>query len=165
MDADTKMSWRSLWASRPFRMQFFVGLALMVLVAVGSSWAFDTRHPLEFDGENSFIVPTVAMGGDQMLVVWAFKNPPRKGCVGEVRRSLIDPDTKVVIASYDREPAAAGDGFSGDTLKKTFALPKIIPKGWTAYKADLCYACNPLQRLITAARICYSTPELLFRVQ
>jgi hypothetical protein len=157
-----KAHFKELWTERSFRLQVVGGFLLMAMTMPLAMWAFDTEEPLKFDAEKSLIIPAEAHGGDQMLVMWALKQPPRKGCTGEVRRKLVDPTTKVLIAAYDIEKS--GGVFQGGYLKKTFMLPTAAPKGWIAYKSDLCYACNPLQQLISAARICYSTPDLLFKV-
>lgn len=147
-----------------FRRQLFAGLVLMAMAAPITAWLFDNEHPVEFDGEKSLVIPNEASGGEQMLVLWKLKRPPRKGCEGDVRRILVDPSTKTIITAYDRERSTAGETFSDGYLRKTFTLPKAMPRGWTIYKSDLCYTCNPLQRLFAAQRICYSTPELYFKV-
>ena len=154
---------KELLRERSFRLQVAAGLILMSISLPLTMWVFDTEQPVVFDGQSSFIIPNIANSGDQMLVMWALTKPPRKGCTGEVRRMLIDPETKVLIAAYDVEKS--GGTYAQGYLRKTFKLPTDMPrKGWIAYKSDLCYACNPLQEVFTAARICYSTPELLFKV-
>jgi hypothetical protein len=157
------LSFADLMSSRAFRMQLFSGIALMLIAFPIGYFASDRKPPLVFDASESSIIPPSAQGGEQITVLWRVTEL-RRTCPGTVRRVLFDPDRGVQLAIYDTESSANLGAVQDGFLHKTFMLPKVIQKGEIGYRADLCYACNPLQRLIPALRICYSTPDLKFKI-
>jgi hypothetical protein len=154
-----------LRVSRGFRVWTSIVFSLAVILSFIAFWAVDNTHPNLYDEERSYISPPIVSPGDQVRVVWALKTKPWRHCEGTIRRVLSDPETKAVLASYDVDKAAPPDLYASGWLIKSFAIPKTMPKGRTAYRADACYACNPLQRLFISMRICYSTPTLYFTVE
>lgn len=165
MVSKSAISIRELWATKTFRIQVIAGIVLMLVAIPVAAMVFDTQEPVRFDVSGSGLLPIEVESGEQMIVMWKLTQPPRLGCTGDIRRILFDPRTRVQLAAYDRESVRTGESYSSDGyMRKTFLLPKVLPTGWVGYRSDLCYACNPLQKLISAARICYSTPELFFKV-
>jgi hypothetical protein len=139
-------------------------LAFMLMLAgVGGAltyMAFDNEPPYDFVGQESFVVPPEAYGGDQITVKWKVKF--HRTCTGTMRRVLFDPNTNVVLAIYDTEPVAGSYALEAGYLNKTFRLPLVIQKGWVGYRAEVHYKCNPLQRFFP---LNVTTPDLLFKIE
>lgn len=142
------------------RWQMTIGVILCGLFAWAAFMAADTMPPYEYDVENSYIIPSKAHDGDQITVMWKLKKVNRL-CPGSNSRILFDPKTRVQLATYDPTPAAISDSIKDGYLNRTFLLPRALPDGEIGYRADVCYICNPLQRIFP---LCISTPELYFRV-
>lgn len=156
---------RELWAFKSFRLRIFMTILPTLLAIIVGYFAMDRERPYIFHKEGSAIIPPSGHGGDQITVVW--KVTFNRQCSGLVERQLVDPDTGVIIGAYDPSPAAYnGVDVGGNYLRKTFALPKVLQKGWIGYQADLTYTCNWVQALFPGAfAIRYKTPRLLFKVE
>lgn len=156
---------QELWSFKSFRLRIFMTILPTMLAIIVGYFALDRTPPYVFHEEGSAIIPPSGHGGDQITVVWHVST--YRVCAGTVERQLIDPDTGAVIASYDPSPAAInGVDVGGGYLRKTFALPRVIQKGWIQYHAKLNYQCNWLQVWFPAAfGIKYITPKLLFKVE
>ena len=79
---------------------------------------------------------------------------------GIAQRVLFDPKTKIILANYDPTPAATSESVRDGYLNRTFALPRALPSGQIAYRADVCYGCNLLQQFVRP--LCVPTPNLIF---
>jgi hypothetical protein len=157
------MNFAELWAVRGFRLNIIGGIILMLIGSPIVYMAFDRVHPYEFLAEGSAILPPEAEGGDQVTVYWKVKY--NRTCTGSVRRVLFDPTTKVETQYSLENAAIPSNSLREGYLRKTFLLPRDLAPGWWGYRSDLCYICNPLQDFVTAARVCYSTPDLFFKVR
>jgi len=156
---------QELWSFRSFRARIFMAI-LPTAFAIGFGYlAMDNVHPYDFHQEESSIIPPSGHGGDVITVVW--KVTHRRTCPGTVERQLVDPDTGVIIGAYDPSPAALnGEPVGQSYLRKTFALPKVLQKGWIGYAAKLVYTCNWLQSAFPDTfGIKYTTPTLYFKVE
>jgi len=145
-----------------FRKQFVIGAFLAAIIGWVAYMIADNAPPYEFDGLASVIVPPKAYGGDQITVRWKIKRINRV-CPGTTERILFDPNTKIIIANYDKTSAAAEESLKDGYLNRTFALPRELPAGPIAYRANICYQCNAFQAFIRP--MCKTTPTLLFEVQ
>jgi hypothetical protein len=156
---------RELWSFRSFRLRIFMAIAPTLFAVIVGYFAMDRTRPYVFHEDGSAIIPPSGHGGDQITVVWRVTQ--FRTCPGTVERQLIDPDTSAVVANYDPSPAAInGVDVGGGYLRKTFALPRVIQKGWIEYQAKLNYQCNWLQAWFpNAFGIKYTTPKLLFKVE
>lgn len=124
--------------------------------------AFDNTPPYLYDVDKSYVVPSPAREGDQITVKWRIKEI-RQICPGSVQRLLIDTKTGIIVAAYDPTPAATSESIQDGYLNRTFALPRSLPTGKLAYRANVCYQCNAFQKLIKP--LCTSTPTLYFELQ
>lgn len=152
----------NLFASLTFRVLFAVSVLVGLVLVPITYWAFDNQHPYVFDAEHSVIIPSEAVGNDQMIVSWQVTI--NRQCPGMIHRELFDPRTKVVLAIYDAQPAYKSEELKPGPgrLNRTFLLPRKMQTGQTGYRAKMEYWCNPLQRIWP---IRYITPELLFEVK
>lgn len=142
------------------------------IIVVGVFWAAvfgwiafmanDNLPPYVYDTENSSIVPDPAGSGDQVIVKWKLKAVNRM-CLGSIRRTLFDPRTRVILATYDPSPAALSSSIQNKYLNLSFALPKAIPPGEIGYRAEVCYQCNFYQQYVRP--LCITSPELKFVVR
>jgi hypothetical protein len=153
------------WA--PIFVQLRWHIAIGVVVSSMLGWlAFmvaDNTPPYVYDSENSFIKPAQADDGAQITVMWKIKTINRI-CPGASVRTLFDPKTKVILASYDPAPAAISSSISSGYLNRTFQLPRsVLPPGQIGYRATVCYECNLYQKL--AKPLCITTPDLFFEVK
>ncbi|HJS08960.1 hypothetical protein GGQ85_003550 [Nitrobacter vulgaris] len=139
-------------------------IAILIAFLAGSVvfMAFDTTPPYEYDENASFVVPSPANDGDQVTVKWRLKKVNRE-CPGIAQRVLFDPKTKIILANYDPIPAATSESVRDGYLNRTFALPRGLPSGPIAYRAEVCYGCNPLQQFVKP--LCVPTPNLIFAVR
>lgn len=124
--------------------------------------AFDNEPPYVYDSIGSYVEPEHPSGGDWITVKWRLKHVNRV-CPGVVQRVLFDPVTKIIIAKYDQTQAANVENINDGYLIRTFALPRLLPTGKIAYRADVCYYCNALQHLVRP--LCVPTPNLIFDVR
>jgi hypothetical protein len=144
------------------RWQIVIGLWLATIFGGGAFMFADNTPPYEYDAEQSYIVPSTAHDGEQITVMWKLKKINRI-CPGSNHRVLFDPKTRVILASYDPTPAAVSESIIDGYLNRTFLLPRgALPEGAIGYRANVCYVCNPLQRLFP---LCVTTPELFFRLE
>jgi hypothetical protein len=141
-----------------------IGFAIVIAFLTGSVvfMAFDTTPPYEYDESASFVVPSPANDGDQVTVKWRLTKVNRI-CPGISQRVLFDPKTKIILANYDPMPATTTESMRDGYLNRTFALPRGLPSGPIAYRADVCYACNPFQQFVRP--LCVPTPNLIFVVR
>lgn len=156
----TDMLLANLFGSLTFRILFAVSMLLAVVLLPVTYWLLDNQRPYTFDAAESYIIPTIANGNDQMIVAWKVR--VHRQCEGAVRRELFDPRTQVVLAVYDPQPAHRNSMLGEGYFNKTFLLPRMIQPGRVGYRARLEYYCNPLQRIWP---IRYVTPELFFTVR
>ena len=156
---------QELWGFKSFRARIFMLILPTLIAVLFGYFAMDRTRPYVFHEDGSAIIPPSGHGGDQITVVWRVTHT--RTCPGTVERHLIDPDTGAILTAYDPAPAVVnGVDVGGGYLRKTFALPKLIQKGWIQYQAKLNYNCNWLQRLFPDAfGIKYTTPKLLFKVE
>lgn len=152
----------NLFSSSTFRAMFFVSCLVAVILVPISYWAFDNLKPYTYYTEGSYILPTSAMGNDQMIVSWHVR--VNRHCPGVVRRELFDPRVGgAILAMYDAQASIDTiDGLGDQQINRTFLLPRAMPPGRTAYRSKLEFWCNPLQRLWP---IRYETPALEFEVR
>jgi hypothetical protein len=152
--------WAELWTQ--LRWQFAIGLVASSLLGWVAFMAADNTPPYEYDTEKSYIIPARAADGDQITVVWKIKKINRI-CPGANKRELFDPQTKVILATYDASPAAVSGTIVQGYLNRTFKLPRsILPPGRIGYRATICYECNLFQKL--ARPLCVTTPDLFFEI-
>lgn len=156
---------QDLWSVKSFRVSIFFAIAHTIAAMLVGYLAMDSTHPYEFLAERSYIVPPESRGGDQIIVNWSVVH--NRTCPGTVERQLMDPETGVVLATYDIAPAAFnGEVVGPGRLSKTFTLPKSIQPGWIGYQAKLAYTCNWVQDMFPdRLAIRYTTPRLLFKVE
>lgn len=144
------------------RWQLAIGLVMSSLLGWVVFMAADNTAPYEYDAENSYIVPSKVSDGDHITVMWRIKKVNRF-CPGATNRVLFDPQTKVILTSYDTTPAALSESLKDGYLNRTFQLPRsLLPPGRIGYRAKVCYECNLFQKL--AKPLCVTTPELFFDV-
>lgn len=148
---------------RTYRKTLGVACALGLVFGACAFMYLDTVPPYEFDVSQSYIVPDPAEDGQQITVNWKVKE--NRICPGVNYRTLIDPKTRAVVATYD--PVAAltrmeGEDLSGGYLRRTFLLPAGPLPAEMDYRARTCFSCNPLQRLYP---FCVQTPLLRFRIK
>jgi hypothetical protein len=163
-DLHVMASLRELWTFNSFRARIFLAIVPTCLALVFGHYALDRQRPYDFysQEQGSYIEPAAGRGGESVTVNWRVHY--HRSCSGVVERQLIDPDTEVVIAVYDPQPAAVANGMdvADGYLRKQFALPRDIRPGTIAYHAKLTYTCNWLQKMWPAFAIKYATPKLLF---
>lgn len=145
-----------------FYIRIAVAVAFAFLAGSVAFMAFDNAPPYEYDEANSYVVPSPANDGDQITVKWKLMKVNRI-CPGSAQRVLFDPKTKIVLANYDKTPAATSDSVKDGYLNRTFALPRGLPSGPIAYRANVCYGCNLFQEFIKP--LCVATPNLIFSVR
>lgn len=160
MDRNKVNDWKAVWTQ--LRWQLAIGFVMSSLLAWVVFMAADNTPPYEYDAEKSYIVPSKASDGDQITVMWKIKKTQRL-CPGANNRVLFDPQTKVILASYDTTPASLTDSLKHGYLNRTFQLPRsVLPPGRVGYRATICYECNLFQKL--AKPLCVTTPELFFEI-
>lgn len=152
----------NLFSSATFRVLFFVSCVVATALVPITYWALDNVRPYVFFPEESHIIPTNAVGNDQMIVSWKVR--VNRQCEGLVRRELFDPRPGgALLAIYDAQPAHKTSMPLGEgQFNRTFLLPKQVTPGKVGYRARLEYWCNPLQRFWP---IQYNTPDLFFEVR
>lgn len=157
-----KVTIREMLAMRWFRFQAAVGLVLAVVSTPIAFWAADNEWPYTFDAANSFIDPANVEAGGTITVNW--KVEKNRECPGAAQRVLFNPETKLIVASYDPNLTTPGASYDPATgmLKRPVALPKHLPSGVIGYRAYVWYQCNPLQRFLPLRTV---TPDLFFVVK
>lgn len=153
---------RELWSFKSFRARIFMAIVPTAIALVIGHFATDRHRPYDFHVRESYIIPPRGVEGQDMSVHWRVTQ--RRSCPGTVERQLVDPNTGVIVAAYNPEPAEEGmvtDGW----LHKTFKVPRDIQAGNIAYQSKLTYQCNWLQVLMPALAIRYTTPRLIFTVE
>lgn len=141
---------------------FFIAAITSSIMGWFAFMAADNQPPYEYDLTASYIVPSVADEGSQITVKWKLAKINRV-CPGSNQRTLFDPKTRVILASYDPTPAAIADSIKVGYLNRTFLLPSSLPSGEIGYRAKVCYECNLFQKFIRP--LCVTTPELTFRIR
>lgn len=144
-----------------FKLATCIGILLGCLFGWIAFMASDNLPPYVYDVERSKIIPDPALPGDQVIVMWKIKEINRT-CPGVVRRMLFDPETRVMIATYDPSPSSLAEGAKDQYLNISFALPKRMPVGKIGYRAQVWYHCNLYQEYIRPLVI--NTPELFFEI-
>lgn len=157
---------RELWSVKSFRARIFLAMLPTAIALIVGYYVTDAQRPYDFHKEGSFIEPPVGTGGDQVTVNW--KVTFYRQCTGHLTRTLVDPNSGVLLAVYDTSPVASASGVfaANGYLRKTFTIPRSMPPGVIGYKAQLEYQCNWLQRMFPRPlSIRYETPMLLFKVE
>lgn len=153
--------WDEVWVQ--LRWQLAIGVFVSSLLGWVAFMMADNTPPYVYDAERSYIKPSVVDDGDQVTVMWSIKKVNRI-CPGASVRTLFDPKTKVILASYDPSPAAISSSLVNGYLNRTFQLPRsLLPPGPIGYRATVCYECNLFQKL--AKPLCVTTPDLFFEVR
>ena len=120
-------------------------LLIVAAVSVSASvyWmATDTQPP--FLLISAHIVPDNPRPGDEIAVAWNVK--VNRVCDGTVERRIVD--SHGVMWAYSPVASVRPDQIqAGHPLLRPFRLPEHISSGPAFYSAELCYACNPLQRI------------------
>lgn len=149
---------REIWSV--FKVQLCISIVLSVIAASVAFMFFDTDPPYNYDASRSYIEPDHADGGDTVTSNW--KVTMNRWCPGTMQRQLFDPRTGAIVSTYDTIPMAHHSIIDKDGyLRRNFILPRAISKGRTGYRVNVCFSCNPLQRLYP---VCYKTPDLFFMV-
>ncbi len=139
--------------TRETAMKITAALAALLFVGLPGYFAFDNEPPYTYlDGE---VFPDPAPEASQVTVRWTLK--VNRICPGAVQRQLID--SRGIAHTYDAAPAATAASVRDGYLFRTFMLPQNMPTGATRYRANVCFACNPLQFFYP---LCKTTPELTF---
>lgn len=139
---------------------WIAGLNVACLFGWVAFMAADNLPPYEYDGANSYVIPSPARDGDQITVKWKLLKVNRV-CPGSNRRILFDPRTKVILATYDPSPAAVSSSMVDGYLNRTFLLPRgALPSGEIGYRATVYYECNLFQKYIRPLVV--TTPDIIF---
>lgn len=77
-----------------------------------------------------------------------------------VHRILIDSVGEGARHSLPATGSIYGRTSPGGDLSRYFVIPKDMPSGPARYSSSVCFACNPLQRVMFP--ICVDKPELAF---
>lgn len=144
---------------RPYWSLF--GILLCGMSAWVAYMIADVEPPYVYYGEESYIIPSSAEKGEQMVVHWKVKQ--NRYCPGYTVRQLFDPKTTAIIATYDTAQMAPVNSVSPEGyLIRTFTLPRAISSGRTGYRTVVCFSCNPLRRLVP---VCEMSPYLYFNIE
>lgn len=157
-----KVTVRELLAMKWFRVQAAIGILLTLIAIPVAYWAADNEWPYTFDVSNSYIEPPSVEAGRVITVHW--KAEKNRECQGAAQRVLFDPDSKLIVATYDPNLTAPQSSYdeNSKTLRRAVQLPERLPKGVIGYRAYVWYQCNPLQRFLPLRTV---TPDLFFVVK
>lgn len=153
---------KELWTEKSFRARIFLSVLPTSIALVVGHYAIDRQRPYDFHVEHSYVEPPRGFEGQEMTINWRITR--HRTCPGTVERRLVDPNTGVIIASY--EPTEANQHTIEDGwIRNKFRVPRDIPGGNIAYQSLLTYRCNWLQELLPALAIRYTTPRIIFYVE
>ena len=139
---------------------WLVAIYLTIVFGAFGFMLADNQPPYVYDVSQSYVKPNPTIPGHQVEVFWKLKKINRI-CPGSNVRTIVDERTGASF-SYDATPAMATIKFGDDHLSRTFLLPDGISTGRKIYRANLEYACNPLQRFWPLK---VQTPDLHFEVE